>query len=266
MLPDGAAGLYLGRLLDDGEAKVRVAALAALGFHDVVEASAVDLITAWRTEHSTTVATLPVSIRSAIQPLWALQPDDMIAAEIELPRVRREATQKIQGSTLAPIDTFAHHLYVISRGEHVDRFPVVTTSWERGVLDHELAQPSLVGWYRNPASGRHALAIPYRYGDSFNLLHPDFLFFHDDDGTIVVDIVDPHLHTDSATAEKWAALARYAQMNAGSVRRAVAVIADPAGKLRALDLTVPGVEDKLVAAGDGAQIMALFDSDGVDYP
>ncbi|MET0931579.1 MAG: DEAD/DEAH box helicase family protein [Aeromicrobium sp.] len=268
-LPDAAAGWYLNRLRDEGltdaEAKARVAALDALNFTDVVERSAEELIKKWRSDHAAAVSHLPASARTQVEPLWAVGPDDMIATEIKLPTIRREATQKVNGGGLAPIGTYEHHMFVIPAGEWAGRFPTATTSWERGVLDKELIRPNLVAWYRNPPSGGQALSIPYAYGDSINLLHPDFLFFYLDEGQIVVDIIDPHRHDDSATAEKWAALARYAHDNAGLVRHVVAVIEDASGKLRSLDLAGHGVADKLVAAGDGGHIEALFDEIGVDY-
>lgn len=269
VLPDAAAGWYFNQLRDegllDGEAKARIAALAALEFAEVIEVASVELIKKWRSEHGNAVSHLPSSVRSQIEPLWVVQPDDMVAAEIDLPLVRREATQRIEGDTLVPIKTYPMHLYVMTRGDDKGQFPMSTTSWEAGVLAKELARPSLVGWYRNPPSGRQALAIPYRFGDAMNLLHPDFLFVHEDDGKTVIDIVDPHRHDDGATAEKWSALASYAQEHRDLVRYAVAVIEDGSGTLRALDLTADGMAEKVAAAGDGGMIAALFEDLGTDY-
>ena len=37
--------------------------------------------------------------------------------------------------------------------------------------------------------------MPYEFGEKTLLMHPDFLFWHDDgDGEYVMDIVDPHRH------------------------------------------------------------------------
>ena len=272
VLPDGAAGWYLAHLrtveedvLTDREAKARVAALAALDFADVVEEAATDLIETWRNTHAADVAHLSAAARAQIEPLWVLRPDDMVSSPIVLPAIRREASQRAEGSTLVPIDLFSKHLYVIGSGSAAGQFPTKTTSWERGVLDVELGRPSLLAWYRNPDSGRSALAIPYRYGSDINLLHPDFLFLHDDSGQVVVDIVDPHFHTDGATAEKWAALARYAQANSDLVRHVTAVIENADGALRGLDLTANGIDDVLEQAGDGGKIAELFTQAGFDF-
>lgn len=65
-------------------------------------------------------------------------------------------------------------------------------AWEAQVLDVERAAETLVSWYRNPWSGRHALTVPYVFSNKHQLMHPDFLFWHDDgDGEYVMDIVDP---------------------------------------------------------------------------
>ena len=63
-----------------------------------------------------------------------------------------------------------------------------------------------------------------------------------------MDIVDPHRHDANDAAPKWAALAEYAQEHSDRVRRCVAVVRDQHGDLRALDLTVEGIEQKIAAA------------------
>lgn len=269
VLPDAAAGWYFARLRDEGlsdrEAKARVKAMADLGFAVVVEEAAVELIRTWRNRYANDVAHLPAVVRAEIEPWWVVEAGDVVAATIDLPMIRREATKRRDGDQLVPIDMWPRHLYAIASGPAAGMFPMTATSWERGVLERELARPSLVTWYRNPSSGRAALAISYRYGNEYRLMHPDFLFVHEDGGDLVVDIVDPHFHTDSATAQKWAALARYASEHSGLVRRATAVIEDDGGTLRGLDLTAEGIGEKIEAAGDGGLVAQVFAQHGFDY-
>lgn len=269
VLPDAAASWYLAALREEGlsdrEAKARVRALADLDFADVVESAAAELIAGWRSKHANDVAHLPAAARAEIEPLWVVEAGDVVTVPIDLPVVRREATLRRDGHGLAPIDTWPRHLYEVATGPNRGRFPMMTTSWERGVLERELERPTLVCWYRNPSSGRAALAIAYRYGEEHRLMHPDFLFVHDDGGDLVVDIVDPHFHTDSATAQKWAALARYAQANADVVRHAAAVIEDATGVLRGLDLGADGIAEIIEAAGDGGLVAQVFAERGFDY-
>jgi type III restriction enzyme len=142
---------------------------------------------------------------------------------------------------------------------------VRTTGWEKDVLALELPSEDLVGWYRNPSSGKYALAIPYAYGDKTRLLHPDFLFFNEESGRVVVDIVDPHRHDAADAAPKWAALAKYAVDHPDHLRRVVAVIKDSKGTLRSLDLTADGIAQKVAVASDGASMEALFAVEGSTY-
>jgi type III restriction enzyme len=148
------------------------------------------------------------------------------------------------------------------------RFPVDTSksSWEQMVLTIELEMSdTLLGWYRNPSSGRHALAIPYEFGAKTRLMHPDFLFFHQDGDDIVLDLIDPHRHDANDAAPKWAALAKYASDHPDHLRRVLAVIRDVHGNLRALDLRKDSIADKLVAATNKDLMEALFASEGMNY-
>jgi hypothetical protein len=53
-----------------------------------------------------------------------------------------------------------------------------------------------IAWYRNPdRPNQDSLGIVYEDDNDKKIVRPDFLFFGSlDDGTIFVDIVDPHGH------------------------------------------------------------------------
>jgi type III restriction enzyme len=272
VLPDASANWYHADLcnnqgFDDTDAMVRVAAMAALGFKDTIEQQAAAQIESWRTEYAGTVSRKPRAIRNAIEPMWFLGTAEMIPTTVAAPTTVSAATQKVDGDTTKPVDTYPKHLYAIPAGQKdAGSFPVVTTGWEQEVLETELSSDSLAAWYRNPSSGKNSLAIPYTYGGTQRLLHPDFLFFHDDgDGNIAIDIVDPHRHDGADTAPKWAALAKYATDHPANLRRVAAVIRDSNGILRSLDLTLPGMAETMTAATDGATIELLFTEHGTRY-
>jgi type III restriction enzyme len=272
ILPDASASWYHVDLcnnqgFDDTDAMVRVAAMAALGFKEVIERQAAVQIKSWRTAHAGTVSRKPRLVRDVIEPVWFLGSADMIPTTIAAPNTVSAATEKIDGDTTKPIETYPKHLYAIPAGQRdAGRFPAATTGWEKEVLDIELSSDSLVAWYRNPSSGKNSLAIPYAYGGVQRLLHPDFLFFHDDgDGNVAIDIVDPHRHNEADTAPKWAVLAKYAADHTANLRRVVAVIRDSKGILRSLDLTLHGMGENVMAATDGAKIEALFAEHGTKY-
>lgn len=272
LLPDGSAAWYYNDLCDrdydEVDAGVRVAAMAGLGFKDVVEEKATELIAKWRTEHTSVVSRMQRSVRDLITPLWHLGISPMLPTTVEARAVYPVPTEKIKGDKTEAIAVYPNHLYVIPAGKrNAGQFPVDTSrsSWERKVLEAELDAKTLVGWYRNPGSGRNALGIAYEFGDEFSLMHPDFLFWHDDgDAEYVMDIVDPHQHNQSDTGPKWSALAKYAQEHSDRVRRCLAVI-EVAGKLQALDLTAEGIGERLSTATNQSLIEALFQELGVAY-
>ncbi|WP_280491059.1 DEAD/DEAH box helicase [Nocardia asiatica] len=272
-LPDGSAAWYYNDLCerdyDEVDASVRVTAMAQLGFKTLVEEQAAELIGSWRDQHRSAVSRMPRPVRDLIEPLWYLGTSPMHPTTVEARDVYPASTEKIKGGTTETVETYPAHLYVIPEGRpNAGRFPVdiSRSSWEEAVLDAELDAKTLVGWYRNPSSGRNALAVPYEFGDKYQLMHPDFLFWHDDGGSeYVMDIVDPHRHDLADTSAKWAALARYAQDHADRVRRCLAVI-KVGDKLRALDLTASGIADRISIATNKSLVEAVFESDGMDYP
>jgi type III restriction enzyme len=273
LLPDGSANWYFNDLCDRGEddidASARLAAMADLGFKAVIEEQAAALIDDWRQQHASKVLARPRHVRDQIEPLWHLGRTPMLPTTVEVRVAYSAATEKVRGTTVEPIDTYPSHLYVIPSGKpDAGKFPVDTSrsSWEQEVLDAELDSETLVGWYRNPSSGRHALAVPYEFGDKHQLMHPDFLFWHDDgDSEYVMDIVDPHRFDLADTSAKWSALSRYAQDHADRVRRCLAV-AKVDGSLRALDLTVAGIDEHIAEATNQNLLEAIFLAEGVSYP
>lgn len=272
LLPDGSANWYFNDLCDAGvdelDASARLVALADLGFREIIEDQAAALISTWRERYRSEVARKPRHLRDEIEPLWHLADMPMVLTTVEARSSFLASTEKIKGNATDQIPTYPFHLYVIPDGKlNAGRFPVDTSrsSWESEVLEAELSGDTLVGWYRNPSSGRHSLSIPYLYGDRYRLLHPDFLFWHDEgDGEYVLDIVDPHRFDLADTSAKWSALAKYAQEYSDIVRRCLAV-ASVGGVLRAIDLTMPEIDKKIAEATNENFIEAIFISEGMMY-
>ena len=100
----------------------------------------------------------------------------------------------------------------------------------------EKARDGFVGWYRNPSrAGVEALSIPYKSTDEWKALWPDFIFFSEVNGEIVIDLVDPHgIHLADAMP-KLVGLARYVEEYGNEFRR-IASVAEINGELRVLDM------------------------------
>lgn len=143
--------------------------------------------------------------------------------------------------------------------------PVALNEWERKVLDSETAQPGFQGWYRNPErAAKDSLAVAYKdeVGD-WKALRPDFIFFGTNhDGSVAVDLVDPHGHHLSDALPKLRGLADFAERFANDFRR-IESVAETGGVLRVLDITKPRVREAIRAAQSAK---ALYVSeDASDY-
>ena len=275
-MPD-AAGSWLydalyGKLQDHEEAVVRLSAMAR---HEEVvrtlEAAASSLIDSWRQQLNPAVSRLGAKDRAELDEIW--HPHGVpVPGEFTLPvkvRARTQAIVKGKSSagkpveTIEAIETFKGHLFADKQGD----FPMVATGWEKEVIEKELAHPTLIGWFRNP-TGAGGLSVSYLEGGVDKSLYPDFLFFHQVDGEIVVDIVDPHNHSLGDTSGKWAALSRFARQHPGKFRRVTAVIRNKNGTLKGLELTgraTTVVEDRIAVSSGGEDIAAVFEEFGGNY-
>lgn len=195
-----------------------------------------------------------------------------------LPDERQEAYRQVSGLSREPVDvdlvrpvswieatqvrdsdgketklpTYKHHLLCDEEGLYpVDKLD----SWEETVLKTELQRPGFKFWYRNPSRPmQDSLGIAYKDGDETKILRPDFLFFGvSSDGTVVVDIVDPHSPHLVDALPKLRGLAHYAENHPGIYRR-IAAIAAVAGRLRVLELTESEVRKAVWVAKDASKL------------
>lgn len=286
LLPDATAKWYWNTICDDDpdldpyEAKAMVAALVktpelATAVKERVEKDAREQIDAWRGRFANQVAMLGKQARLDFENVWSPRVGTL-TVDIEVPETVSAATEKVKPGQEPPttedVPVYDHHLYVAAapgetHGQHKvapGKFPATLTGWEIDVLDKETGYPTLVGWYRNPARSKNGLAVAYGEGDNLGLLYPDFLFFHEVDGEVVVDVVDPHGHHAADTGPKWAGLARWAAEHRDKVRRVVAVIKVGADLL-ALDLTGDGIAERLDACSTKADIETVFAEQGGAY-
>lgn len=232
-LPGGTGSWYYDALMSDGvpgkKAKMRVAAVAEIAdIKKMLNAIAASKIEEMQKDYEDRVETL--GLAEQFKAIW-FPPTKPVDGELVLVNPGRVATQKARKKgtevEITNYPLFEKHVWAFERDGDW-RYPGSGNSWEDAALELEL-DPSrnVVGWYRNPGSGRAALSVPYFKGSGakrqLNLMHPDFIFVRDIDGELVVDIIDPHLdHGDSR--DKWQGLARYAADHSDVIRRAIAVV------------------------------------------
>ena len=256
-LGDAAAKWYWDHLCDEGGdpdiAKLRVAALADdPTVAPAVQGAAKSLIDTWRNNHNSAINNLPDAKRAAFYTIW------------QQAKAPQQVTMIMPTQITAPDrgTRLKRHLYLNGRNS----FPAAYTGWEAEVLQLELAPGgSLVAWYRNPTGGTGALAVPYELSGTARTLYPDFLFFHEVDGDIVMDVVDPHRPDQADTGPKWTGLARYAVTHGHHFRRVLAVIKNKDDVLVSLDLKNPEVAKRVEKATNETDIRKLFEDFGGPY-
>jgi type III restriction enzyme len=138
-----------------------------------------------------------------------------------------------QAGTEVALPRFEKHLLCDEEG----LFPEHLNTWEQNILHTELHRDENVAWYRNPdRPTQDSLGIVYKDDNELKIVRPDFLFFvNSDDGTIAVDIVDPHGHHLADSLPKLQGLARYAEANGANYRR-IEAVAELNGTYKLLDL------------------------------
>ena len=169
-----------------------------------------------------------------------------------------QADTKVRHSDGTEADLPIREMHLLASADGT--FPIALNEWERKVLDSEAAQPGFQGWYRNPErAAKESLAVAYKdeVGD-WKALRPDFIFFGtNNDGSVAVDLVDPHGHHLSDALPKLRGLAEFAERFADYFRR-VESVAETGGVLRVLDITKPRVRQ---AIRDAQSAKALYESE-----
>ena len=256
LLGDAAAKWYWTELCDAGqdadEAKMQVAAVATDSQAVAnLETAARSLNDTWRKEFNGAITDLEAAKRDSFYSIWQ---QSSTPAQVLL-------VMKEQITAPGQEAKFVRHLYKPSGSE----FPAKLNDWETAVVKAELAKKSLVAWYRNPSGGRDALGVPYEMEKEKRTMYPDFIFFHEVDGSIVAGLVDPHRPDLGDCGPKWTGFARYAADHPTSFRSVRAVIEDGSGQLLGLDLTNADVKDRIEKATNEGAIRKVFNDLGGNY-
>ena len=231
--------------------------VAALGLIEDVktklEAEAEKLANNWLTTHADAIKDFTDERKDVYRELRELsaQPLDVSLA---VPRSRLQATTELrEDGSEAALPLFESHLLCDEVGKFPNQFD---SSWERKVLDAELALANAVAWYRNPSTPKpESLGIIYKEDQEARILRPDFIFFtEDEEGEIHASIVDPHGHHLAESLPKLKGLRDYAAKYGAEFSR-IEAIAEIDGTLRSLDMQNSKVRE---AIDDGSSAKAFF--------
>lgn len=226
------------------EARVTVAGLGlVIEVQAYVDAEADKLTKAWLTEYAPQIKAQGDDRKESYREIIEMSAEPQ-RVDLAKPESRFEATKARENDKDTALPTWKNHLLCDENG----KYPAELNDWERTVVETESKRAGFRFWYRNPQQpGQASLGIAYVEHEQYKIVRPDFVFFAEQDGKAVVDLIDPHgLHLADALP-KLQGLAVYAEAHAGSYRRMESV-AEAVGKLRALDLTRAGVRQAIKAA------------------
>jgi hypothetical protein len=237
------------------EAQEEVAALHLMeNLQILFDAEAKKLSDTWFTEYRDAIKGLPHDRQDAYRQIVALstEPQDI---DLARPVSRFEPTKSREpNGSETTIPTYKRHLLCDERGEYPTE---LQSSEEKEVVAAEMGRAGFRFWYRNPnRPSQDSLGIAYSDGDETKIIRPDFVFFAEQDGKIVVDIVDPHGSYLADALPKLKGLASYAETH-GPMYRRIEAVATAGGKLRVLDMTRADVRAAVMAS---ASAEALFKS------
>jgi hypothetical protein len=237
------------------EARVTVAGLGlVMEVQAYFDAQADKLAKSWLTKYKSQIKALSDDRKESYRQIieMSTEPQDV---DLLKPEARYEATKVNESGKVRVLPVWDSHLLC----DQADKYPVELNDWERTVVETESGRSGFSYWYRNPQQpGLSSLGIAYEKDGQYGIVRPDFLFFAEQDGSLVVDLVDPHgLHLSDALA-KLQGLALYAANHPDVYRRIESIAQVRAnGKLRMLDLKQQKVRDAINAAQDAE---ALFSS------
>jgi hypothetical protein len=232
------------------EARVTVAGLGLVTeVQDFYDRTADKLVKGWLQREWSQIKTLSDDRKESYRQIieMSAEPQDV---DLVKPEAKFEMTKIQYGDKESDLPKWQSHLLCDNSGT----FPAELNDWEQRVLEKESHREGFLFWYRNPQTpGQSSLGIAYKDAEQNKIMKPDFLFFAEQAGKVVADIVDPHgLHLSDALP-KLKGLAAYAAMHSDSFRR-IESVAAVQGKLRVIDLTNAEVRDSVQAAQEASTL------------
>ena len=210
----------------------------------IFDAQAKKLADEWFAKYRVQVKDLPHDRQDSYRQNVALSTDPQ-DVDLARPMSRFEPTKARENDgPEIEIPTYEHHLLCDANA----LYPAELRTWERAVLKTEMERDDFSFWYRNPdRPSQDSLGISYADGDDTKIVRPDFIFFAEEEGKIVVDIVDPHGFHLADALFKLRGLAIYAETHSQIYRR-IEAVAETGGKLRVLNLTCNEIRQAVMNA------------------
>lgn len=232
------------------EARVTVAGMGLVTeIGPYFDAKADELTKSLLEAHSPQMKTLSDDRKETYRQIIEMSTDPQ-SVDLAKPESRYEATKAVENGNSSTFPTWKKHLLCDKDG----KYPAELNDWERAVVEAESKRSGFLFWYRNPQQpGQSSLGVAYKEDDEYKVVRPDFVFFAEQDGKVVADLVDPHgIHLADALS-KLQGIAEYAKVHAGAYRR-IESIAEINGKLRVLNMMDSSVQQATLKAGSAKSL------------
>lgn len=241
------------------EARVTVAGLGLVTeVQDFFDAEADKLAKLWIAQYASLIKNLSDDRQEIYRQIIEMSTEPQ-SVDLAKPESRFEATKARENDKEITLTTWEKHLLCDENG----KYPAELNNWETDVIETESKRAGFKFWYRNPQQpGQSSLGIAYEENEEYKIVRPDFIFFAEQDGKVVVDLVDPHgLHLADALP-KLQGLAKYAEKHGDTYRR-IESVAEVKGKLRFLDLKNADIRNSILAAKEAVNLFS--GSTAADY-
>ena len=253
VLPQGLANQYVKRLAERDD-QVRIAQLTTIALAvdpslpSALKNRASHIVEQWFKDYGSAISRLPAPEQERFDRIKR-ESDRPLLTTITLP------SNKTESSSGTPWQR-----HILSDADGLYRTELL--AWEEHVLRTEL-DAGVVAWYRNPATGRHSLQIPYTTADGIKGMAPDFIFVDRVAGELRASLVDPHGTYLADAVDKLKGLAQYAAEHADAYHRiqSIALLDDEYLMLNHQDERTLAA----IAGYDGNDARELFRAYGTRY-
>ena len=186
-------------------------------------------------------------------------------------RLATSVPQTIPWSLPETID-FRRSLTALEYDKHLfleedDKFRADLGTWEREVLQEELADASVVGWLRNIDRKPWSLEIPHEEAGTVKPMFPDLLVVRQNSKGFLFDILEPHNPSLKDNAAKAVGLAKFAEQHWALFARIQLIRkkkgADGVERYFRLDVGNDTVRKKVLRVTSNNQLDQVFDEESV---
>ena len=146
-----------------------------------------------------------------------------------------------------------NHLFLRADGNY---FTSLNT-WEKLVIDTEIARPEIVSWLRNVERKQWAFCLPYDYNGEIRPMFPDFLIIRRQDDELIVDILEPHNPDFADTWAKAVGFAKFASKHGDKFGR-IELIRVAGTHIKRLDVNDQSNRQKVLAVSNNQHLDLLF--------